>query len=230
MSDRGIYALYWEEPALVYIGRAINTLNRFNRHINDLKNNKHCNYKVQDAYNKYGKPSLIPLSYDYSEEALWIKEFNTTVDGLNITSGGDGAGEGVDNSSSKYSKAVVLKVFSLLYKSDLSYNFIKDKLSVPLSLVKDIAIGDRHTWLSSVYPDKYSLMLNRLPSRVNSNSIRNKYTLVLLKSPTEEIHKITSIKEFCTEYGLNPGNISSLISDRFKSSKGWTIYEKKPAK
>jgi group I intron endonuclease len=38
----------------IYIGSATNLYNRKHRHLHDLKNNKHCNKKLQNAFNKYG--------------------------------------------------------------------------------------------------------------------------------------------------------------------------------
>lgn len=227
----GIYALYWEEPSLIYIGRAINVLKRFNEHMSELLKRVHCNYKVQKTYDNYGKPSLILLEEATPDslanlEQEWIQEFNSVQDGLNITNGGDGAGYGINNSASKYSKIQVLKAFSLLYKTRYSYSLISTKLNLPVHLLKEIAIGKRHSWLYSEYPKKYAQMLSNINSRVNSNSLDNKYAKVVLISPSGELHEVHNIKEFASLYSLNPGNLSSLISGRYSSTKGWRLYSK----
>lgn len=52
----GIYALYWEEQDLVYVGQSQDIARRFTEHKRKLKNTSHTNYKVQAAYNLYGIP------------------------------------------------------------------------------------------------------------------------------------------------------------------------------
>lgn len=49
--NSGIYALYWWEQDLVYIGLSQNLSSRKLEHLNKLKNNRHTNYKVQNTYN-----------------------------------------------------------------------------------------------------------------------------------------------------------------------------------
>lgn len=77
----GIYALYWEEQDLIYIGQSQNIERRFSEHIYKLTNTKHTNYKVQNAYNLYGLPVLNILEQcEISElntlEISYTKEFN----------------------------------------------------------------------------------------------------------------------------------------------------------
>lgn len=47
------------KPDRIYIGSAISINNRWDRHLLDLKNNKHHSKKLQRHYNKYGKNDLI---------------------------------------------------------------------------------------------------------------------------------------------------------------------------
>jgi group I intron endonuclease len=46
-------------PERCYIGSAVNVAGRWCRHVFDLKNDNHCNKKLQNHYNKYGKNDLI---------------------------------------------------------------------------------------------------------------------------------------------------------------------------
>jgi len=53
--ETGIYKITCTENNRFYIGSAKKINKRCQRHINDLKNNKHINIHLQRAYNKYGK-------------------------------------------------------------------------------------------------------------------------------------------------------------------------------
>ena len=54
----------------IYIGSATNLYNRKHRHLHDLKNNKHCNKKLQNAFNKYG---LLSFEFKVLENAITEK-------------------------------------------------------------------------------------------------------------------------------------------------------------
>jgi|WetSurSiteA1Bulk_404760.scaffolds.fasta_scaffold11826_2 group I intron endonuclease len=51
----GIYCIENLANGKRYIGQSIDLMNRKSHHLNFLKNNKHNNKHLQDAYNKYGK-------------------------------------------------------------------------------------------------------------------------------------------------------------------------------
>lgn len=55
----GIYKITCKENNRIYIGSAKNLNNRWLRHLNDLKNNKHVNIHLQRAFNKYGEGAFI---------------------------------------------------------------------------------------------------------------------------------------------------------------------------
>lgn len=50
--NSGIYKI--EINNTLYIGSAIDIYQRMHRHLHDLRNNKHCNNKIQQLVNKYG--------------------------------------------------------------------------------------------------------------------------------------------------------------------------------
>lgn len=55
----GIYQIQSKfKPERIYIGSAINIHVRWNRHLNDLRNNRHHSLKLQNHYNKYGESDL----------------------------------------------------------------------------------------------------------------------------------------------------------------------------
>jgi excinuclease UvrABC nuclease subunit len=54
IMNSGIYALYWWEQDLVYVGLSRNLHRRRNQHMSSMVKNTHDNYKVQQAFNNFG--------------------------------------------------------------------------------------------------------------------------------------------------------------------------------
>lgn len=77
-----IYGIKNKKNNLYYIGQTINKSTRKYRHLNDLKNQKHPNYHLQNAYNKYGENyfefEILEVIEDYStikdRENFWIEK------------------------------------------------------------------------------------------------------------------------------------------------------------
>lgn len=44
----------------------------------------------------------------------------------------------------------------------------------------------------------------------------------VIKSPQGVIHEVYNMSEFCRKHNLSAGNVSSMLSGKYKSSKGWT--------
>ena len=60
MNISGIYKIKSKvKPERIYIGSSVNIQERWRKHINYLKNNKHQSIKLQRHYNKYGKNDLV---------------------------------------------------------------------------------------------------------------------------------------------------------------------------
>ncbi len=231
----GIYSLYWEEPDLIYIGLSENIERRFKEHLQKLCGNKHYNYKVQNAYNKYSEPTYTILeecstALLSSLEIAWCKEFKG-IGLLNI------AEPGVIQSSpfsrhKKYSKIQILKVFSMLYRDSYTSAQIHDRTKVSLSTINGIAFGTKHTWLKEEYPEKYTLLLNRVPLKHRTKT--NKRTIVskgFILTPAYESIEIFNLKDFCMSQDIlnqdlenSAKGISKLLANpcKLKSYKGFT--------
>jgi group I intron endonuclease len=69
----GIYKISFDGNRLFYIGSSVNLVARKTNHISDLKNNNHCNQKLQNAYNKY-KKFCFEVIENCSIEELIVKE------------------------------------------------------------------------------------------------------------------------------------------------------------
>ena len=230
----GIYSLYWEEQDLIYIGQSQNIEGRFKEHTNDLSKNKHSNYKVQDAYHKYGLPELIilekcELSQLNDLEIVWQKEFNS-LDSLDLIEAGQ-VGYGTNSNASKYSKLQILLIFRSLYLTAIPYQEIADKYTAKKSLVADIGRGKTHLWLKEKYPKQYmKIGTNRLIRKaLNKPTIGRILGSKQIQSPDGIIFTIDNLTEFCNNH---PEFIESSIHNFYvgigrvldksrKTYKGW---------
>jgi len=79
---QGIYKIINVINNKFYIGSAVNFKRRKSRHFSELRNNKHNNFKLQAAWNKYGEQAFVfviveelPEGSDLlSAENVWLKE------------------------------------------------------------------------------------------------------------------------------------------------------------
>jgi len=227
--NSGIYALYWWEQDLIYIGLSQNLTQRKSEHFRKLNTNKHSNYKVQDAYNKYGNPDFIILeecSIDElpNKEVFWTNEFNALNSGLCIVAPGI-VGFGPNSNASKYSGITILRVFSLLYKGELTIPQIAAKCRVPTTLVSDMHNSKNHLWLKK-YSKEYHLMTSK--TRSNTDKYRQN-AIAILKAPDNSLIELFCIKDFCREYlgtTNHSSNVSRMLAGTRKSCKGFTVYQK----
>ena len=92
----------------IYIGSAINFMNRKAKHIRQLRANKHCNDKLQRFVNKYGIDKISFEVVEYCEkqilierEQFYINKFDCVKKGFNILIT---AGSWLNHKHSKYTK------------------------------------------------------------------------------------------------------------------------------
>lgn len=79
---RGIYKIINITNNKFYVGSAVDLKRRKSRHFSELRNNKHNNAKLQNAWNKYGESSFIFVVVEELEqnadllaaENVWLKE------------------------------------------------------------------------------------------------------------------------------------------------------------
>lgn len=82
-----------------YVGQTTNFSRRRSEHLLKLKENRHPNLKLQNAYNKYGEDNFIfqKITYDDiskkeldEQEIYYINKFHSFEQGYNLTTGGTG--------------------------------------------------------------------------------------------------------------------------------------------
>lgn len=94
-----IYFIINNENKQRYVGQTVDFTRRKAEHLNDLRNHKHVNDKLQRAWNKYGEANF---SFEYNKyelenkdelnilEKAFIQQYDSFNNGYNLTLGGDG--------------------------------------------------------------------------------------------------------------------------------------------
>lgn len=223
----GIYALYWAEQDLVYVGKSQAIEHRWADHRLSASRNEHTNYNVQLAYNLYGQPEYLILdvtdlsSLSYKEE-LWTKEFDALnpVVGLCIV-----PPNGYTHNTSVYTTLQILKVFSLLYRKQTKIERISTRTKVNIATIKKIAVGKLHIWLKERYPKEYSLLESR--TAVPTSSFSN----AILKGIDGATYTIRSITNFCKQHPVlkdtwnyDRSRISLVLKGTLEEYKGFKKF------
>ena len=226
----GIYALYWEKQDLIYVGQSQNI--EIVQHILKMRRSKHSNYKVQQAFQKYGVPNLYILEKCLIDrlnelEILWTQELDSlnSTHGLNIIEAGC-VGFGINSNNSKWTLLQILLIFKLLTRSSyFTYEEIAQITKTNESLVKDISTGKSHVWLKDKYPYLYSKIR---AGRKQRNSLSyfsriNGKDCPIVISPEGIEYKVTNIREFALQHKLYNTHLGEVIRKHRKSHKGWVL-------
>ena len=81
-NKSGIYIIKTKINNRFYIGSAINLYNRMHTHLTHLKQNKHCNLKLQRFVNKYGIENLFFECIELCDKENLIKKEQFYIDTL----------------------------------------------------------------------------------------------------------------------------------------------------
>lgn len=217
---KDIYIIKNDINEKVYIGQAVNTLNRWYHHLSDARKNK--KYSIIDrAINKYGKEhfyyEIIESQIEnYNErEQYWIKYYNSRVpNGYNIAVGGKGIGNGIDAlTSSIKDKETLESIIDTIIQTDLSLRKIANIYNVGYSTVFEINNGTAYYNENLKYPlrenrlsdEKFKQLVYSLKYEhdKNLNDLSKEYKLD--KSCISEINQGTSYHKDWLEYPLREG-------------------------
>lgn len=224
----GIYKLTFNGTDKVYIGKSEDLAKREKEHLAHLRRGTHS-IKMNEAYNKYGTPKLEILCECLEEELDEFEEetieiYNAVDNGFNTLykAGDTPDNTGILNGMSKYPKKLLLKAFSLLYRTNETLLHISKRLGIQISTLSSISNGYRHLWLKKQYPEKYSLMLNK---RRNLTPNVRKYPDI--KGPDGIIYQITNVRDFCRNHPLletsGYSHLNSVMTGKRKQHKGFTL-------
>jgi len=220
----GIYALWFEESSMIYIGQSQDIKRRFRQHIKGLEASRHTNYKVQDHFSRFGMPEFIILE-ECSINALndlevaWTAEFDSINNGLNIIEAGQ-VGWGTNSNFSKYSKIQILRAFSLLYKTNLPQAEIARKIKMSKTTISAIKNSKSHLWLRDKYPNQYVAMKDR-QTLYNTGSCSTWFI-----APNGDIVYIKNATQYAKDNSISyekafSNGLSKLKLGQRKQYKGW---------
>lgn len=228
----GIYILRFEGTDKVYVGQAVDINRRYTIHLRKLRAGT-GNYKMQEAFNIFGIPTLEILC-ECSRELLNTNEseafgiFNCISNGFNIAKEPDIHLEGPSNGYAKYTREEIIDVFNSLLDINNRYTDISLNTGVSIATVRHIANAESHTWLSVEFPEKYATMLSLggLVRQAAGNSAKSKgiiYPPILSPEGVEYI--VENASEFAREHGLDPSSLVKILKRRPKyiTHKGWRL-------
>lgn len=219
----GIYALWWAEQDLVYIGQSVRIERRFKDHSyrasvgTDSKN-------LNKVYSQYGNPELVILekcsiSELDDKEVEWINQFDT----INTSIGGRGGNFGYNSSKCSASRGECIHVLNLLTDPNLTIKDISSITNVAFRTIESIAYKKRHFWLEEEFPEEYKIATET--KRFSISQERRFKTSVVLISPEGVEYTVTNLSKFAKEHNLNKGHICAVARGAEHSHKNWKRKE-----
>lgn len=163
----GIYLLTFKGTDQVYVGQSRNIEKRYKGHIWLMEKSMHSK-KLQDAYNKYGVPTLnIILECCIEEldtqENEAIQLYDSVVNGFNTLYSAQDTPTynkvGEEHCNCVYTNLQLIEVIRLICLNTISLKNISTILDVDYSTVRGISNGTRFKWLINIIPDMYNEML-----------------------------------------------------------------------
>ena len=95
--ESGVYKIVCSATQKIYIGQSIDVYKRWDEHLRDLRNNKHCNELLQEDFLKFGEVnfefsviSLCEVEVLDLLETHYIKKYKKEGRSYNITKNGTG--------------------------------------------------------------------------------------------------------------------------------------------
>lgn len=219
----GIYALWWEDQDLVYIGQSVRIERRFKDH-NYRANTNSDSKNLNIVYSTYGIPELVILekciiSELDGKEVEWIRQFDT----INTSIGGLGGNFGYNSGKCSASRDDCIRVLNLLTNPSLTTKEISNITNVAFRTVESIAYKQRHFWLEEEFPKEYKIATET--KRFSISQERRFKTNVVLISPEGTEYTVTNLSKFAKEHNLNKGHICAVARGAEHSHKNWKRKE-----
>lgn len=227
----GIYLLRFTGTDKVYIGQSLRIEERFTKHIHRMKTGI-ANYKLLEAYNKYGLPNLEVLadgSIDDDLDAMeteTIEIYDSVNNGLNIRSKASGGGVGLQgekHGNSKYSNANIIEVFKKLVASNMPFSEISNNTNVSIHTIRDISKGRSHRWLRDIYPDDYEVLISLKDVREKNTAKYQGIEYPVILSPEGIEYTVTNIGAFAREHDLNKSHLCGVLNGLRKTHLKWKL-------
>lgn len=226
----GIYRLCFSGTDQCYVGQSVDIERRFNQHLLSF-NKKSAVLKLQEAFNKYGKPYLEILCTctiaeldKLEEEAIQI--FDSVNNGFNTIPLSElmHNNKGISNPNSKYSETQIIEAAKLLTNPNNTAKYISNIVGIPETAVRDIACFNTHNWLQEKEPEIYSKLLEAKGLRYKAQSLEYRQKLYPpVLSPLNTIHVIKNLLKFCEEHCLDRAALRRVLQGKNKTHLGWRL-------
>lgn len=216
IPDRpGIYQIRCTRNKKVYVGSAVNLRTRWENHLRDLKNGRHHNLHLQQAWNRYGGEAFefevlehVDIELLLGAEQRWIESTGCTnrTLGFNVRSQATSAGDGIGQTWSGF--------------RDPEGN-----------LVTIVNLSDfcRRNHLD--FPSMHRLYrgqskLKSYKGWTHANSVRQrdfvKTHYGYIAPDGSAVSPIRNLAAFCRERGLSATHMVAVARGRTTSHRGWT--------
>lgn len=233
----GIYFLEIKDK--YYIGQSINIPQRLGRHISMLRSGTHYNKKLQAAYieAKYVNSGVLEyctIKELSTLEVCYINEFDSIINGYNITTGGDcPSGRGYTHSASTYTRKQLIEVLDMLQDYKNKIVDIAEITGVNSISISHIVEQNSHIWLAEEFPDKYAYMLSLRHSRAKHSTENRNYSnkidpFLVENIITKEIREVCCVRKFAKEEKIDSGDLSRLRRGISKRVGSWKLHVKEP--
>lgn len=229
---KGIYKLTFQSE--IYIGQAQDINKRYKDHLYKLHTGTHVP-KLQEAYAKYGKPTLEILEYTdllAQREAHYIAELKPTLNTVGIKS---------FIVEDKFTDKVYTSVLEQLIEKE---NFEHPSMEAPI--VENIYVGASHRHLQYNQPILYNKLILAIKQRYQQKYIKNglefsrpegvrlaniliaqpykgwtqKYANCLI-SPTGVFIRASNVNLVCERFGLSSSAIQKVMKQKQLEHQGW---------
>ena len=199
-----IYQIINNENQQRYIGKTIDIQRRKQEHFEKLKQNKHINKKLQNAWNMYGEEafSFIYKKYEIEDEdelneleINTIREYDSYTNGYNLTTGGDGGNTRGTLSFENYCiiylgcqwKGMTEKI-SKMFKIDSSTvsSILREKAYLNYKTMADNLSEENKEYYKQLFKEKFGISKDKVPdeNRVPTHLTEDEYFYCLCIAST----------------------------------------------
>lgn len=233
----GIYKITNKINAKYYVGSACNFLKRYSTHLSTLKNNKHDNQYLQNAYLKHGSDQFIfeilelcSKKHLKEKEQCYLKKLDREKM-YNLT----------DSVDCRDLNKRHIHQYSIVSPSNDIIKFegtLKDFSEYLFPHFKKIKIQTLHTSLTKIFNEKEihykgwrkidNIDLNWRLHVKKRKYLGKKFNVRVISPDGEILGPIQNIKEFCKNYKIkNLANFSRMLKKEILSTEGWMLESSK---
>ena len=193
MRTSSIYVIRSKFDGKIYIGSTVSTKHRWLLHLKLLRKGLHTNPILQRSWNKHGEENFefIQIASCHTEHQIEVEQWF------------------LDN----------WKPFP-----PVGFNLARTALAPWIGVKRpDVNAKISKTLRSKGYdwvgPDVRKRAADKVRGR--SKPLSGKRKPIRIMSPDGNVVECSSIRSFCRMHDLNPGNVSSVLSGKLKSTCGW---------